>query len=117
MKDEIVTTVQQGGILQVYHVGPLCVAGFGGRDILDTFSVKYIRDELLELVKEHHCETLALDLTGVKLIPSGMLGLLASMRDLNIELHLYNPSEDIREVLEITKLNQCMQLHDVEIPY
>lgn len=110
-------TVQQGGILQVYHAGPLCVAGFGGRDILDTFSVKDIRDELLELVKEHHCETLAIDLTGVKLIPSGMLGLLASMRDLNIELHLYNPSEDIREVLEITKLNQFMQLHAVEIPY
>ena len=68
-------TVQQGGILQVYHAGPLCVAGFGGKDILDTFSVKDIRDELLELVKENQCETLALDLTGVKLIPSGMLGL------------------------------------------
>ncbi|MFI4851503.1 MAG: STAS domain-containing protein [Gimesia chilikensis] len=110
-------TVQQGGILQVYHSGPLCVAGFGGKDILDTFSVKDIRDELLELVKENQCETLALDLTGVKLIPSGMLGLLASMRDLNIDIHLYNPSEDIREVLEITKLNQFMHLHDVEIPY
>lgn len=110
-------TVQQGGILQVYHSGPLCVAGFGGKDILDTFSVKDIRDELLELVKDNQCETLALDLTGVKLIPSGMLGLLASMRDLNIDIHLYNPSEDIREVLEITKLNQFMHLHDVEIPY
>ncbi|MEQ9066274.1 MAG: STAS domain-containing protein [Gimesia chilikensis] len=110
-------TVQQGCILQVYHAGPLCVAGFGGKDILDTFSVKDIRDELLELVKENQCETLALDLTGVKLIPSGMLGLLASMRDLNIDIHLYNPSEDIREVLEITRLNQFMHLHDVEIPY
>ncbi|MEQ8851133.1 STAS domain-containing protein [Gimesia sp.] len=110
-------TVQQGGILQVYHSGPLCVAGFGGKDILDTFSVKDIRDELLELVKENQCETLALDLTGVTLIPSGMLGLLASMRDLNIDIHLYNPSEDIREVLEITRLNQFMHLHDVEIPY
>ena len=110
-------TVQQGGILQVYHAGPLCGAGFGGKDILDTFSVKDIRDELLELVKENQCETLALDLTGVKLIPSGMLGLLASMRDLNIDIHLYNPSEDIREVLGITKLNQFMHLHDVEIPY
>ncbi|QDT28703.1 STAS domain-containing protein [Gimesia panareensis] len=110
-------TVQQGGILQVYHAGPLCVAGFGGKDILDTFSVKDIRDELLELVKENQCETLAIDLTGVTLIPSGMLGLLASMRDLKIDIHLYNPSDDIREVLEITRLNQFMHLHDVEIPY
>ena len=108
------TVQQQGGILQIYHSGPLCVAGFGGRD---TFSVKGIRDELLELVKVQQCETLALDLTGVKLIPSGMLGLLSSIRDLGIEIHLYNPSEDIREVLEITRMNQFMQLHDVEIPY
>ncbi|WP_390620937.1 STAS domain-containing protein [Gimesia maris] len=76
-----------------------------------------MRDELLELVKGQQCETLALDLTGVKLIPSGMLGLLSSIRDLGIEIHLYNPSEDIREVLEITRMNQFMQLHDVEIPY
>ena len=106
------TVQQQGGILQIYHSGPLCVAGFGGQDVLDTFSVKGIRDELLDLVK-----TLALDLTGVKLIPSGMLGLLSSIRDLGIEIHLYNPSEDFREVLEITRMNQFMQLHDVEIPY
>ena len=111
------TVQQQGGILQVYHSGPLCVAGFGGRDVLDTFSVKGIRDELLELVKVQQCETLALDLTGVNLIPSGMLGLLSSIRNLGIEIHLYNPSDDIREVLEITKLNQFMHLHDVEIPY
>ncbi|MCH9656736.1 MAG: STAS domain-containing protein [Planctomycetes bacterium] len=111
------SAVQLGGILQVYHAGPLCVAGFGGRDIVDTFSVNDVREELLELVKTNNCETLAIDLTGVKLLPSGMLGLLASMRDLNLEIHLYNPSEDIREVLEITKLNQFMQLHDVEIPY
>ncbi|HCO26285.1 MAG: hypothetical protein CME31_12160 [Gimesia sp.] len=111
------TVQQQGGILQIYHSGPLCVAGFGGQDVLDTFSVKGIRDELLDLVKGQQCETLALDLTGVKLIPSGMLGLLSSIRDLGIEIHLYNPSEDFREVLEITRMNQFMQLHDVEIPY
>lgn len=111
------TVQQQGGILQVYHSGPLCVAGFGGRDILDTFSVKDVRDELLELVQVQQCETLALDLTGVKLIPSGMLGLLSSIRDCGVEIHLYNPSEDIREVLEITRLDQFMQLHDMEIPY
>jgi len=112
-----VSSVQLKGILQVYHTGPLCVAGFGGRDILDSFSVNDIRNELLELVKTNECETLAIDLTGVKLIPSGMLGLLASMRKLNIAIHLYNPSSDIREVLEITKLNRFMQMHDVEIPY
>nr|WP_261343101.1 hypothetical protein [Gimesia maris] len=43
--------------------------------------------------------------------------MLSSIRDLGIEIHLYNPSEDIREVLEITRMNQFMQLHDVEIPY
>lgn len=109
------STVQQGGLLQVYHAGALCVAGFGGREVLDTYSVKEIRDELLELVNNNQCETLAIDLTGVKLIPSGMLGLLASMRELDLDIHLYNPTEDIREVLRITKLDQFMKLHEIEI--
>ena len=58
---------------------------------------------------------MAFDLTRVRLIPSGLLGLLASIRKKGIEVHLYNPSADIREVLEVTKLDQVLQLHDLEI--
>ncbi|MEZ6046904.1 MAG: hypothetical protein R3C11_15255 [Planctomycetaceae bacterium] len=49
------------------------------------------------------------------LIPSGLLGLLASLRRHGVTVHLYNPSQDIREVMEITNLEQVMPMFEVEI--
>jgi anti-sigma B factor antagonist len=107
--------MQTTSSLEVYQAGKLTVIGFGGREVLDNLNVAECRDELVGLIREHHCSVLAFDLTRVRLIPSGLLGLLASSRKQGVEVHLYNPSADIREVLEITKLDQVLQLHDLEL--
>lgn len=103
------------GLLEVYQAGKLTVVGFGGREILDQFSLAEYRDELQELVTEHACQTLAIDLTGVKIVPSGMLGILASFHNQGVDVHLYNASEEIREVIEITNLDRILHLHEVEV--
>src|SRR5258708_4442509 len=103
--------------LEVYQAGSLTVIGFGGREVLDDMNVAECRDELVQLIREHSCAVLAFDLTRVRLVPSGLLGLLASIRKQGIEVHLYNPSADIREVLEITKLDQLLEIHFVEIAF
>ncbi|MEZ6046905.1 MAG: hypothetical protein R3C11_15260 [Planctomycetaceae bacterium] len=51
------------GTLHVYEAGTLTVAGFGGHDVLEHVNVADVRQELLELIEEHHCETLAIDFT------------------------------------------------------
>ena len=103
-------------ILEVYKAGKLTVVGFGGEAILDRISVADYRDEIGSLINEHHCEVLAFDLTGVKLIPSGMLGLLSSLhKQLGVEVHLYNPNRDIRDVLEIMKLGRVLHVHDLDL--
>jgi anti-sigma B factor antagonist len=101
--------------LEVYQAGELTVLGFGGREVIDDMNVAECRDELLEIIRTNKCQVLAFDLTRVRLIPSGLLGLLASIRKKGIEVHLYNPSADIREVLEITKLDQVLQMHELDI--
>lgn len=101
--------------LEVYEAGELTVIGFGGREVLDRLSLAECREELLRLIDEYQCRTLALDLTGVRLIPSGMLGMLCSIRRQGIEIHLYNPSQDVREVLEITKLDSLLEMHEVDV--
>lgn len=103
-------------VLQVYDVGPTTVVGFGGRDVLDDMNVAICRDELLALIDKYNCTMLAVDLTGVRLMPSGLLGLLTSIRRRGIDVHLYNPSGDVREVLSITNLDKLMPIHDVEVP-
>ena len=90
------------------------MVGFNGEEILDQVDIAACRAEILALVEQYHVETLAFDLTGVKLIPSGLLGLLASLRKQNVKVQIYNPSEDVREVLEITKLDQVLEVHEVQ---
>ena len=107
--------MQSVSALEIYQAGELTVIGFGGKEVLDDMNVADCRDELVELIREHHCQVLAFDLTRVRLIPSGLLGLLASIRKQGVEVHLYNPSSDIREVLEITKLDQVLQMHELEV--
>ena len=106
--------VQQSPI-EVYQAGALTVLGFGGQTVLDHIDLAECRTEIADLVKDHKCRNLAFDLTGVRLMPSGMLGLLASLKQLGVDVHLYNPSEDIREVLELTRLDKLMHVHRVEL--
>ncbi|MGQ0635607.1 MAG: STAS domain-containing protein [Planctomycetaceae bacterium] len=100
-------------ILRVYETGPLTVVGFGGGEELDQIDLGECREEILDLLRLHDCRVLAFDLTGVRFVPSGMLGLLASLRKLGIEVHLYNPSLDVREVLEITRLDRLFEVHEL----
>ena len=102
-------------IFEVYQTGELTVVGFGAREILDQLDLTVCRAEIIALVEKHHCKTLAFDLSGVKLIPSGMLGLLASLRKMNIGVHIYNPSQDVAEVLQITRLSEVLPIHYIDV--
>ena len=101
--------------LEVYQAGVLTVIGFGGREILDHLNVADCRAELAELIREHDCQTLAFDLTGVQRISSDLLGIIASTQCQGVEVHLFNPSDDIREMLEITKLDKFLHLHEIDV--
>ena len=102
------------GVLEVYEVGELTVVGFGGRDVPDDTCLTAYRSQLAELIKSHGTKVLAFDLQGVKLIPSGLLGLIASCRNLGVEVELFNPSQDVRDVLRITGLDVVLTVRDVD---
>jgi anti-anti-sigma factor len=102
-------------LLQVYQTGPTTVIGFGGRDVIDDINVATAREQIIPLLEQTQCKVLGVDLTGVKLVPSGLLGLLASIRRRGVEVHIYNPSTDVREVLTVTNLDKLMPVHEIEI--
>jgi anti-anti-sigma factor len=101
--------------IEIYATGPTTVVGFGGRDLPDNVNLVACRDWLVGLIRQQRCTVLAFDLTGVQLAPSGLLGLLASLRNEGVDVHLYNPSDDVREVLAITHLDHLMPIHDVDV--
>ena len=108
----------EDGILKVYSVGETTVLGFGGQDVPSEFNAAHYRAAITDLLLANHSNTVAFDLSGVKLVPSGMLGLLASLRQLDglsPRVQVFNPSNDVREVLQITKLNTLIEVHEVEV--
>jgi anti-sigma B factor antagonist len=108
-------TADDPSVLKVYQTGELTVVGFGGRDVPDEVCIAAYRTQLFELVAQHHCKVLAFDMTGVKLVPSGMLGVLSSMLSRVEKVEVYNPSEDVREVLRITNLDRLFDVKEVAV--
>jgi anti-sigma B factor antagonist len=102
--------------LEVVQDGDVTRIGFGGEDVLDQINIAACRQQIAEIVKRNQTKTLAFEMSGVRLIPSGMLGLLASLRDMVAKIQILNPSEDVREVLEITKLNQIFDVRNEVTP-
>lgn len=98
--------------LEIIQSGEKTVVGFGNRDVLDQINIAACREQIEELVRRTGTKVLAFDLLGVRLIPSGMLGLLAALRNLGVKVQIFNPSDDVREVLEITKLNQLLEVRE-----
>lgn len=108
----------EDGLLKVYSVGPVTVLGFAGRDVPSEFNVAHYRAAITDLLKANKSSTVAFDVTGVRLVPSGMLGLLVSLTripDLPLVVQIFNPSADVREVLAITKLNRMIEIHEVNV--
>jgi anti-sigma B factor antagonist len=103
------------GVLQVYQTGELTVVGFAGKDVPDEVCIAGYRDQMHKLIEDHQVKILAVDLSGVKLVPSGMLGLLTSMRKKVGRVELYNPSDDVREVLKITNLEKLFDIKEVQL--
>lgn len=106
--------VEQSRRLQVYEAGKVTVVGFGGEEILDNVNIAECRDDLLTLVRDYNAEVIAFDLTGVRLIPSGLLGLMASFRKMNLTIQAFNPSPEIREVFAMTKFDQLIEIRELD---
>ncbi len=108
----------EDGLLKVYSAGEVTVLGFGGNDLPSEFNAAHYRAAISELVKTHQSTIIAFDLTGVRLVPSGMLGLLVSLTripGLPLKVQVFNPSRDVREVLSITKLNRMIEVHEIDV--
>ena len=99
-------------ILHVYQSGELTVVGFGGVDVPGEVSVAAYRDQLYELIDQCDCKAIAFDLTGVTMMPSGMLGLMASLNNRGLTVELFNASVDVRDVLEVTGLDRLLHLRE-----
>lgn len=100
-------------VLKIYQTGELTVIGFGGDDVPDEVCISNYRHQLFELIEKHNVKTMAFDLSGVVLVPSGMLGVLSSIAKRVNKVEIYNPSKDVLDVLKLTKLATLFDIKEV----
>jgi hypothetical protein len=84
--------------------GRRAIVGFNSKSVPDEVCIAAYRNQLLKYVQDHDCQSLAFDLSGIKLVPSGMLGLLVSLKKRGLDVELLNAAADIVDVLRITRL-------------
>lgn len=102
--DVLVAGSLDPNLLTFVRDGSRVIVGFNSKDVPDEVCVAGYRDQLLKVVQESACKVLTFDLTGIKILPSGMLGLLVTLRNRGQAVELLNPSVDIQEVLRVTRL-------------
>lgn len=102
-------------VLRVYQTGELTVVGFGGKDVPDEVCIAAYRQQLFDMVEQYGTKVLAFDLSGVVLVPSGMLGVLSSLRQRVERLEIFNASPDVREVLRMTRLERLFDIKEVQL--
>jgi hypothetical protein len=92
--------------------GCCTIVKFTNKEIPDDFCMAKYRDQLYELIKDPACELLRFDLTGIPFLPSGLLGVLASVKNRGIDVEVSNPSQNIRESLAVTRLDSLIRICD-----
>jgi anti-sigma B factor antagonist len=100
----------RSGRLQVLEPGFRTVVGFGGVDLPPEHVLGQYLEEIYELIDTTGCRELCFDLTGVSAIPSGFLGLLASVMKKRVAVSIKNPSREVREVLALTNFDRLVSL-------
>ncbi len=96
--------------LQIIERGPRTVIGFGGADLPPEHVLGQYLSDIIELIETSGCTELCFDLAGVTAIPSGFLGVLASVLKQGIAVSVKNPSQEVREVLALTNFDRLIKV-------
>jgi anti-anti-sigma factor len=96
--------------LHVFKVGRLTIIGFTAKHALSAERADDCRKRLEQLAEEHGRQELIVDLYELPIVSSWNLGMLASLQRMGIRVHLYHPSAEIREILQVTHLDEVMDV-------
>jgi anti-anti-sigma factor len=96
--------------LRVIQSGLRTVVGFGGADLPPEHALGRYLAALNELIDQNGCLQLVFDLAGVSAIPSGFLGLLASILKRKVDVSVKNASREVRAVLALTNFDRLVKV-------
>lgn len=96
--------------LQVLHSGETTAITFGERGVRNAECIYVFYEHIVKLLEQNRCRVLSLDMRGVWFLPSRTLGALISLRKRVERVELQNVSDELRETLLITQLDQMFHI-------
>ena len=98
----------------LYRHGPVTVIGWSGAAEVDADPADFQR-EAAGLVAGADASALAVDLTGLERYPPGLLGGLTALAEGGLRVLLFNPTEEVGEVLRAAGLADRLELHAADL--
>jgi anti-anti-sigma factor len=102
--------IHSGPRLEIIEAGPRTTVGFGGADLPPEHILGRYLNEIMELIESSGCRELSFDLTGISSVPSGFLGVLASVLKKGVAVSVKHPSREVREVLALTNFDRLIKV-------
>jgi anti-anti-sigma factor len=97
-------------MIEMSRIKDTILVTFPSEEFLGEALLPALQDKLQELLDEQKPSIVRFDLTDVALITSEILGFLVSLHGKGVKVLLCNPSADVRAVVEMTKLDQFLEL-------
>lgn len=85
--------------MNVYDESGVTVMDLGEMDIWDGADLALIRDTLTVLIQREHRRKIGVDMSHVKYIPSGYFGMLFDWKDRGVDMYLFDPQPNVRNML------------------
>jgi anti-anti-sigma factor len=96
--------------LRVIESGLRTVVGFGGADLPPEHALGRYLTALNELIEQNGCLELVFDLASVSAVPSGFLGLMASILKRGVNVSVKNASREVRAALALTNFDRLVKV-------
>ena len=94
--------------LSLHSRDGVAVMDLGSMDIWDGADLALIRDTLVELIAVQKRRQVGVDMAHVKYIPSGFFGMLCDWHDRGVQVYLYEPQPNVRNMLWFRQFAECV---------
>jgi hypothetical protein len=99
-------------LLSLEHSGWQISIVFNYKDMPDETRVFRYRSQLRDFVRRTNCKSLRFDLTGIKVLPSRMLGFFILLKNEGHDIELVNLAQGVQDIFRITRLGPLFRIRD-----
>ena len=97
-------------MIEMFRTEDVISVTFPSETFLGEVILPGLRDKLQELLNQHKTSIVRFDLSDVVVVTSEILGFFVSLRGKSVRVQICNPSDDVRTTVELTKLDQLLEL-------